>query len=96
MIEHTTATKPPCPYCGKTATVVRAGLNNKEGNPRHRCQMCCKYFTVEHRPKGYDAKLRKQALRMSLQGVSLRAIGRELGVHHQSVANWVHAAETRL
>ncbi len=31
-----------------------------------------------------------------LEGVSLRAIGRQLGVHHQSVANWVDAAEAKL
>ena len=32
---------------------------------------------------------------MYLEGVSLRGIGRVLGVHHQSVANWVkQAADT--
>lgn len=33
---------------------------------------------------------------MYLEGVSLRAIGRQLGVHHQSVANWINAAEAKL
>src|SRR5262245_32960323 len=89
-------TKPPCPYCGHSAPVVRAGLNNKGGNQRHKCQRCNKYFTVEHWPKGYDAKLREQALRMYLEGVSLRGIGRVLGVHHQSVANWVKQAAEQL
>jgi len=50
------------------------------------------YFTVEHWSKGCDPKLRAQALRMSLDGVSLREIGRALGVNHQSVANWIKAA----
>jgi len=36
----------------------------------------------------------EQAVRLYLEGMSLRAIGRLLGVVHQSVANWVaaHAA----
>lgn len=76
--------------------MVRAGLNNKGGNQRHKCQRCQKYFTVEHWPKGYDTNLREQALRMYLEGVSLRGIGRVLGVHHQSVANWVKAAAEKL
>lgn len=88
--------KPPCPHCGQTAPVVRAGLNNKGGNQRHKCQRCNKYFTLEHWPKGYDPQLREQALRMYLEGMSLRAIGRVLGVHHQSVANWVKAAAEQL
>jgi transposase len=81
--------RPPCPYCGQTAPVVRAGLNNKGGNQRHKCQRCNKYFTEQHWPKGHDQKLREQAMRMYLEGISMRAIGRILGVNHQSVANWV-------
>lgn len=87
---------PACPYCGQTAPVVKAGLNNKGGNQRHRCQKCGRYFTLEPWPKGYDAKLREQALSLYLEGLSLRAIGRQLGVHHQSVANWINAAEAKL
>ena len=88
--------KPPCPKCGQTAPVVRAGVNNKGGNHRHKCQRCKKYFTMQHWPKGYDPKLREQALRMYLEGVSLRGIGRVLGVHHQSVANWVKEVAEQL
>jgi transposase-like protein len=93
MNDHTKPTKPPCPSCGYAAPVVRAGLNNRAGNQRHRCQRCHLYFTVEHWPKGHDPKLRAQALRMFLEGVSLREIGRALGVHHQSIANWIKAAD---
>lgn len=35
-------------------------------------------------------------MRMYLEGVSLRGIGRILGVHHQSVANWVKQAAEAL
>ena len=95
-IKEEKAAKPPCPYCGQTGPVVKSGFNNKGGNQRHECQRCRKYFTVEHWPKGYDPKLREQAMRMYLEGISLRGIGRVLGVHHQSVANWVKAAADAL
>jgi transposase-like protein len=88
--------KPGCPTCGQTRWVVKAGLNNKGGNQRLRCQKCRRYFTQQHWPKGYDPELRERALSLYLEGMSLRAIGRQLGVHHQSVANWVNAAEERL
>ncbi len=45
---------------------------------------------------GYDPKVREEALRLYLEGNSLRSIGRILHVHHQSVANWVNAAEKQL
>ena len=45
---------------------------------------------------GYEQERREQALQMYLEGMSLRAIGRTLHVHHQSVANWIAAHETTL
>jgi len=45
---------------------------------------------------GYEPVVREQALRLYLEGNSLRSIGRILHVHHQSVSNWVSAAEQRL
>jgi transposase-like protein len=45
---------------------------------------------------GYDPHIREQALRLYLEGNSLRCIGRVLHIHHQSIANWVNAAEQQL
>ena len=36
--------------------------------------------------------LRKKALKMYVDGINFRRIGRFLGVHHQSVINWVNAS----
>lgn len=57
---------------------------------------CRRYFTVERKPHGYDLALRKQALKLYLEGTSFRAIGRLLGVHHQSVSNWITEAANAL
>ena len=45
---------------------------------------------------GYDPQVREQALRLYLEGNSLRSIGQILHVHHQSIANWVNAEERKL
>jgi transposase-like protein len=88
--------EPRCPYCGQTRSVVKAGLNNKGGNQRLRCQKCQRYFTQQHRHHGHDPSLREQALKLYLEGMSLRGIGRVLGVHHQSIANWIKQAAEAL
>jgi transposase-like protein len=45
---------------------------------------------------GYEQERRQQALQLYLEGMSLRAIGRTLHIHHQSVANWIKAQEETL
>lgn len=45
---------------------------------------------------GHDSALREQALKLYLEGMSLRGIGRVVGVHHQSVANWIKRAAEAL
>jgi len=54
----------------------------------------CKY-TPEKKPYSYDDEFRKKAVQLYVDGMNLRRIGRLLGVHHQSVANWAktHAEE---
>ena len=85
--------KPPCPNCQQDQRVVKAGVNVATGSQRYRCQQCQRYFTLDRdrKPRGHDAKLREQALKLALEGTSYRGIGRLLNVNHQSVANWVSA-----
>jgi transposase-like protein len=56
-----------------------------------RCEECRRYFTPDPSPNGYDRALKEQALRLCLEGMSFRAVGRQLGVHYQSVINWLNA-----
>jgi transposase-like protein len=86
---------PVCPYCQDDASVINHGQNHT-GSRRYRCQRCHRYFTPEPKPEGYPAAVRDEALKLSLAGMSFRKIGKHLGVHHQSVANWVAIAAARL
>lgn len=38
---------------------------------------------------GYEAKVRKQAMRLYVDGMNLRRTARHLGIHHTTVAAWV-------
>ena len=50
---------------------------------------CGSKYTPEKKTQGYDAKLRKQALRLYVDGMNLRRVGRHLGVHHTTISAWV-------
>jgi len=55
------------------------------------CRPCGRTYTPEPTPYGYDEQTRRQALRLYADGMNLRRIARQLGVVHQTVANWVAA-----
>ncbi len=56
-----------------------------------RCEECKRYFTPHPKPNGYEQALREQAIGLYLEGMSFRAVGRQLGVNYGSVVNWVNA-----
>jgi len=50
---------------------------------------CGSKYTPEKKVHGYDAKVRKQAIRLYVDGMNLRRTARQLGVHHTTVAAWI-------
>jgi transposase-like protein len=84
-----------CPHCGAHEQAVRDGYN-RSGTQRYRCRICRRAFTPAAKEQGHGATVHEQAVRLYLEGMSLRATGRLLGVVHQSVANWVAEAAAGL
>ena len=82
--------KPLCPKRQTNNKIQKAGFN-RGGSQRYRCEECPRYFTPQPKPMGYDPQLREQAIRLYLEGMSFRGIGKVLRVNHQSVSNWVNA-----
>ena len=80
-----------CLHCAQTERQVKVGRNTS-GTQRYWCRGCGHKYTPEPKPQGYAEAVRHQALRMYVDGVNLRRIGRILGMSYQSVANWVTAA----
>jgi transposase-like protein len=89
-----TAVHDCCPTCGSQERQVKNGSSN--GQPLKKCQDCRRVYLVETRERGYNPETRLEAVRLYLDGMNLRRIGRILGVNHQSVANWVKAHHERL
>ena len=84
-----------CAYCRATEHQIKSGLN-ASGSQRFRCRLCDRIYTPEPSPNGYPDEVRAQAVKLYLEGMNLRRIGRILSVNHQSVTNWVNAYHDRL
>lgn len=84
-----------CPYCQSTERQVKAGKNSS-GSQRIKCQQCQRKYTRDPNEIGYPADLRLQAVKMYVDGMNYRRIGRHLGVDHKSVMNWVDAHVAQL
>lgn len=79
-----------CPYCQKQDRQVKAG-HTAAGSQRYKCQHCQRRYTPAPKEAGYGEELRQQAVRLYVDGMNFRRIARHLGVHHQSVINWINA-----
>jgi transposase-like protein len=47
-------------------------------------------------PIGYPEETKREAVRLYLEGVNFRRIGRILSVNHQSVINWINSYHAAL
>jgi transposase-like protein len=84
-----------CPKCGSETKQHKAG-KTESGSQRYRCYMCKNKYTPEKKPHSYGDDVRKKAVEMYVDGISLRKIARHLGMHHQSVSNWAQAHAEKL
>ena len=57
---------------------------------------CGSKYTPERKAQGYDAKVRKQALRLYVDGTNLRRTARQVGVHHTTIMRWVKEYASQL
>lgn len=66
---------------------------NRNGTQRYRCRRCKRYFTpkseIKRRTTQISTEDQRRAVTLHLQGRSLRAIARQIGVHHQTVGRWI-------
>jgi transposase-like protein len=76
-----------CPKCEHEEQQYKNG-KTKAGSQRYRCYSCGYSYTPEKKVQGYAKVIRQKAIKMYIDGAGLRRTGRQLGVHHQTVANW--------
>lgn len=76
-----------CPRCGSTH-IRKNGI--KKGKQNNICVDCGRQFIdVYESPKGYSDEIKRECLKMYVNGIGFRAIERVKGVHHTTVIHWV-------
>ena len=75
-----------CPKCQSTH-LIKAGFTY--GKQRHKCKDCNHYFTVMRKSTQKDDDVKAMAINMYLEDLGFRAIGRLLGISHQTAYRWV-------
>jgi transposase-like protein len=84
-----------CPHCQRTEHQVKNGMT-KFGSQRYKCKVCQRIYTPDPKQQGYPDVIRQKAIQLYVDGMSLRAIGRHLGVDHKSVGHWAKAHAAKL
>jgi transposase len=84
-----------CKKCGSETKQYKIG-KTESGSQRYLCWMCKHKYTPEKKAWRYGEDVRKKAIQMYVDGISFRKIARHLGVHHQSIVNWVNAYANQL
>jgi len=76
-----------CPKCGEGQWQNKQGFS-VAGSQRYLCKHCgCKYTPIK-KPKGYSAEVKRKAMQLLVDGMSGRAIGRQLGMSKANVYAW--------
>ena len=73
-----------CPKCNR-ADCVKDGI--VRGRQRYLCKSCGYRHTVDY--KWYSEEVKQQALKMYLEGLGFRSIGRLLNCSHVTVYKWI-------
>jgi tetratricopeptide (TPR) repeat protein len=82
--------QPLCPYCHKQDMVRKRG-KNRTGNQRYHCLSCQHDFTLSNRKTSARSQplAKMQVRELAHQGLSARAIARQVGIHHTTVVRWL-------
>ena len=74
-----------CPKCKSDKNVKNGHVLNRQ---RYKCKGCGCGFTQSHK-RGASLEVKLEALKLYLEGLGFRSIGRILKVSNVSVLNWI-------
>jgi len=77
-----------CPHCQSPHRQIKWG-RTPAGSQKIRCHDCGRIYTPAPKRTGHPQETRLEAIRLYRAGLNCRAVARSLGVHHQSVVNWL-------
>jgi transposase-like protein len=76
-----------CPRCQKKENQVKVGFTTA-GSQRYQCKVCKKKYTPEPKVQGYAESVRRQTVKLHMDGNNQRRTARQMGVSQGSVSNW--------
>ena len=76
-----------CPQCGSEKGQHKHGTTPC-GTERKRCYSCGKQYTIDPKVRGYSEEVKRKAFQLMVDGMSGRAVGRQLGMSKANVYNW--------
>jgi transposase-like protein len=83
-----------CPECHSTH--IRKN-GKRRGKQNHICVECHRQFVEFYEPtKGYSDEIKRECLKLYVNGMGFRGIERSKGVHHTTVITWVKQVGERL
>jgi transposase-like protein len=79
-----------CPEC-KSTHIQKNG--KRRGKQNHICVDCARQFIVDYTPRqGYSDEVKRECLKMLVNGMGFRAIERVKGVHHTTIIYWLRTS----
>ena len=75
-----------CPRCGSSNLVKDGFVTNKQ---RYKCKECDNHFTVTMRKQRIDQNLKRNAMVLYLNGLSINKIEDLIGVKQTTLFKWV-------
>jgi transposase-like protein len=82
-----------CPEC-ESSHIRKNG--KRRGKQNHVCVDCGRQFIDSYTPRGYSDEVKRECLKMSVNGTGFRAIERVKGVHHTTVLYWLKQVGSQL
>jgi len=76
-----------CPQCGEGKGQHRHGTT-PYGTQRIRCASCGKQYTLNPKIRGCSEEVKRKAMQLLVDGMSGRAIGRQLGISKANAYVW--------
>ena len=77
-----------CKRCNDEKNQIKAG-KTKSGSQKYKCKMCGKVYTPNPKKRSYSEEVKKQAIKLYLEGNSGRAVGRILGIWKNMCLYWI-------
>ncbi len=75
-----------CPHCQATEDQTTYGRTMR-GSQRFKCRHCARVYTPEPLPLGYGDDIKREALRLYLEGSSYEEMAEDLGCDTKTIDN---------